>query len=143
MSETKKNPIDPDKVAENPGLLEYGHHVGSAPIKKIDGNAVRNNSLTSMEHQTDIQLDQIKEQIDLLAKQARKIQERKELSHLIYSAHMAFKPEINHVYHLYRKADNSHVLTLIGPNEWGRSKPYEQYLYTVKLLADHTWEVVE
>lgn len=143
MDKTKKNPIDPEKVAENPGLLEYGHHVGSAPIVKIDGNKVRNNALTAMEHQTDIQLDQIKEQIELLAAQAKKIQERKSLSHLIYSAKMSFKPEINHIYHLYQKSDNTTVLSLIGPDEWRRSKPYAEYLHTVKLLADHTWEVVK
>ncbi len=30
------NPIDPDKITENPHSLEYGHHAGSALIKPED-----------------------------------------------------------------------------------------------------------
>jgi hypothetical protein len=30
------NPIDKDKVAENPGLLPYAHSVGGPPIKPED-----------------------------------------------------------------------------------------------------------
>ncbi|MFN3346026.1 MAG: DUF2452 domain-containing protein, partial [Chloroherpetonaceae bacterium] len=33
-------------------------------------------------------------------------------------------------------------LSLVAPNEWGRSKKMD-YVATVKLLADHTWDVIE
>jgi len=55
---------------------------------------------------------------------------------------MNFKPIISHTYHLYSKGDESKVLSMVGPNEWGRTKPYT-FIATVKLLADHTWEVLE
>lgn len=142
MSEEFKNPIDKEKVAEKPSTLEYGHHVGSPKIEKVDKKKVRVKALSAMYEQTDQQLGQIKDQIELLAKQAKAIEDRKEISEMIYAAEMNFSPEINHVYHLYRKEDNESVLSLIGPREWGRSKSYPEFVASVRLMADHTWDVL-
>ena len=57
------NPIDPDKITENPHSLEYGHHVGSAVIKAEDVGKQKGRALAAMEHQTDQQLNQIYWQI--------------------------------------------------------------------------------
>ena len=36
------------------------------------------------------------------------------------------------------------LLAMVAPNEWGRRGiPYEKFVATVKLLADHTWEIIE
>lgn len=138
----KENPIDKDKVAENPSTLEYAHHVGSAKIEKVDKKKVRVKALSAMYEQTDQQLNQIKDQIELLAKQAKAIEDRKEISEMIYAAEINFNPEVNHTYHLYRKDDNESVLSLIGPNEWGRSKSFPEFVASVRLMADHTWEIL-
>ena len=150
MSKDKKNiinPIDKDKITENPSTLPYAHTVGGAVIRPDDLKKNKSRALSAMEEQTDRQLDQIKQQIDLLAKQAQAIQERKTLSEMIYLAKMGFKPEINHVYHLYQKDDKEaeypFVLSMVGPEEWGRSNPPGHFVYSVKLLADHTWDIVE
>jgi hypothetical protein len=135
------NPIDPEKIAENPGLLPYAHHAGSALIKPEDANKVTTRALKSMEHQTTAQLSQIYEQINLLAKQVNKIQERKALSYFIYQCELKFEPLIEHTYYLYRKGDG-YQLSLVAPNNWGRSKNTLEYLATVKLLADHTWDIL-
>lgn len=138
---TFQNPIDPDKITENPSTLPYAHTVGSAVIKPTKQAVIRSTALNAMEEQTDMQLAQIKEQIDLLAKQAQAIQDRKELAARIYEARIQFKPEINHVYHLYIDHNDEHVLSMIGPDEWTKPK-FKQFLFTVKLLADHTWDVL-
>jgi|SRR6056300_772574 hypothetical protein len=139
-----QNPIDPDKVAENPHSLEYGHHVGSAAIKAEDVGKLKGRALTAMEHQTDQQLTQLYEQMQLLAEQAKKINQRKAISERIYSANFRFDPIINHIYYLYQDNDGSHVLSIIAPNEWGRSRKNEyHYLAQVKLLADHTWDILD
>jgi Protein of unknown function (DUF2452) len=138
------NPIDSDKVSENPHSLEYGHHVGSAVIKAEDIGKQKGRALSAMEHQTDQQLSQIYEQMQLLANQAKNINQRKEISEQIYQAKFRFEPIINHVYHLYLDEDSSHVLSIIGPNQWGRSKRNNyQWEASVKLLADHTWEILD
>lgn len=137
-----ENPIDPEKIAENPGLLPYAHHAGSAIVKPEDSNKLTTRALKSMEHQTSAQLAQIYEQINLLAQQLRKIQERKSLSYFIYQCELKFEPLIEHTYFLYRN-QNKYQLSLVAPTDWGRSKNSLEYLATVKLLADHTWDIID
>ena len=136
------NPIDPDKIAENPHLLPYAHTVGGVVIKPIDRGRTKGLSLTSMYDQTDIQMDQIRQQIELLASQAKKLQDRVKVSEMIYLAQMNFKPVINKLYHLYQRKNEQYVLSLVGPKEWGKNPPME-FIATVRLMADHTWNVIE
>lgn len=143
MNEEFENPIDPDKITENPSSLEYPHHAGSALVKPEDKGKIKGRALAAMEHQTDMQLDQIYQQMQLLAEQAKKLNLRKDISELIYQAEMRFEPLINHIYHLYKKEDSTYLLSLIAPDQWGRSKKSFEYLATVRLLADHTWDVLE
>ena len=92
-----------------------------------------------MEEQTNMHLQQIRKQIELLALQAQEIQKRKELSIMIYDAKLSFKPNIGQVYYLYEKKDKSFTLSLVSPKEWGASGPFTRFVAAVKLLADHTW----
>lgn len=138
-----QNPIDKDKVAENPGTLPYAHTIGGVVIRPEDVGRIKGNALSAMKEQTDVQLAQIREQIELLAQQVRKIERRKELSLLIYAAEMGFSPIIGHTYQLYRKHDAKLVLSMVRPTEWGRTFPFEKHLAEVKLLSDHTWEIIE
>lgn len=143
MSEKFENPIDPDKITETPHSLEYGHHAGSAVVKPEDQGKLKGRALSAMEHQTDMQLSQIYEQMQLLAEQAKKLNDRKSISEVIYGAEMRFEPLINHIYHLYRKEDHTFLLSLIAPDQWGRSKKSFEFVATVRLLADHTWDILE
>lgn len=143
MKEKKRtfNPIDPDKIAEDANLLPYGSSLSAPSFEAVDTLKNKSLDISAMKHQTDMQLDQIKAQIELLAEQAKRIQQRKELSAQIYNAQMGFKPEINHTYFLYQKDDGGTVLSMIAPHEW-RTCPYE-FLNKVLLLADHTWDIVD
>ena len=135
------NPIDKDKITEIPSILPYAHTVGGAVIRPIDKGRVKGLAVSAMYEQTEMQLDQIRQQINLLAEQAIQIKQRVKISEDIYMADMNFKPLIGHYYHLYLNKNQRHVLSMIGPNEWGRSNPYE-FVASVKLLADHTWEIL-
>jgi hypothetical protein len=136
------NPIDKDKVTETPGTLAYPHTVGGVVIRPEDVGRVKANALSAMNQQTELQLDQIREQIRLLAEQVERIEKRKQVSMLIYGSEMGFDPIIGHDYHLYRKKDGRLVLSMVKPTEWGRSMPYE-HVASVRLLSDHTWDVKE
>jgi len=120
-------------------VLPYASSVGGVTIRPTKEGMIKHKALTAMEEQTNMQLDQIKQQIELLARQAQEINKRKELSLMIYEAMLRFKPQIGHTYHLYEKKDGTHMLSLVGPKEWGGSGPFKQFVATVKLLADHTW----
>ncbi|MFA0964234.1 DUF2452 domain-containing protein [Roseivirga sp. BDSF3-8] len=132
-----------EKATQNPGTIAFPHHSGSAMIKPEDKGKLKGRAVSAMEQQTDRQLKQLYEQMQLLAGQAKELQVRKEMSERIYLAEMNFEPLIGHQYHLYQKKDKTDVLSMVGPNEWGRKKPYEAFLATVELLADHTWEIKE
>jgi hypothetical protein len=121
-------------------VLPYSSSVSGALVKPNEEGVIRHKALTAMEEQTNMQLDQIRKQIELLALQAQEIHKRKELSMLIYSAKISFKPEIGQIYYLYEKADGTHIISLISPKEWGPSMPYKGCTATVQLLADHTWK---
>ena len=135
------NPIDPKKVAENPGLLPYAHTAGGAVIRPEDKGRIKGNAMMAMYEQTDRQMNQLKEQMETLVAQAKSLQRRKQISEVIYQATLNFRPVAGHIYHLYEKKDGSHTISLIAPEEWGRNKPYI-YLATVQLLYDHTWEIL-
>jgi hypothetical protein len=143
MEEEFINPIDPKKVAENPGFLPYAHTVGGFVIKPMDKGRTKGLAIQAMQEQTHLQMQQIQQQIELLAKQARQLQKRVEISEMIYAADMNFKPIISHIYHLYLRKDESMLLSMISPEEWGpKGHKFERFLATVKLLADHTWDVL-
>ncbi len=136
------NPIDKDKTTETPHLLPYAHHVGSAVIKPIDKGRTKGLAVSAMYEQTNMHLDQIRKQVELLAEQAQQIHRRVEISERIYLTEMNFKPLIGHIYHLYTRTDGSEFLSMVAPNEWGR-KSTVKFQATVKLLADHTWDVLK
>lgn len=130
-----------EKIAQNPGLMEYAHTAGGAIIRPEDMGKVKSRSLLAMRQQTDIQLAQLYKQMQLLAEQASHIKTRVDVSERIYSAKMSFEPLIGNTYYLYEKEEGEDMLSLIAPFEWGRKKPFRAFIATVYMLADHTWEV--
>ena len=120
-------------------VLPYSASVAGAVIKANEEGMIKHKALTAMEEQTNMQLQQIRKQIELLALQAQEIQKRKELSLTIYNAKLSFKPNIGQVYYLYEKHDGSYMLSLVSPKEWGSNGPFKRFISGVKLLADHTW----
>lgn len=135
------NPIDKDSITENPSTLPYAHERGGQLIKPLDKGRIKGNALAAMYEQSDMQLDQIKEQIELLAKQAQSIHDRVKISERIYQADMSIQPLVGKTYHLYRRPTGKEILSLVAPEEWGRSSKLE-FVASVKLLADHTWEII-
>ncbi|MFM8487219.1 MAG: hypothetical protein ACKOCH_12865, partial [Bacteroidota bacterium] len=65
------NPIDKDKVAENPGLLPYAHTAGGAVIRPEDKGKIRGLAMTAMYDQTDRQMEQLRRQMETLMSQAK------------------------------------------------------------------------
>ncbi|RMG88712.1 MAG: DUF2452 domain-containing protein [Bacteroidetes bacterium] len=136
------NPIDKDKVADKPNLLPYASNVGSAVIKPLDKGKAKGLAMTAMYEQTEADLNRLREQVELLVRQAQDIHDRVALSERIYEAEMGFEPIIGRVYHLYMRKNGGFVLSMVGPEEWGKNCPYK-FEATVKLLADHTWEILK
>lgn len=150
--ENKPNEIDitnidldklKEKTAENPSLLPYAHTVSGVVIKPEDKGKIRGRAMEAMYQQTDIQMAQIYQQMEVLVAQAKLLQNRKTISERIYEADIPFEPFIGRDYYLYKRNETQDVLSLIAPQEWGRRFKYMSFLAKVRLLSDHTWEVTE
>jgi hypothetical protein len=74
-----------EKTAQTPSLLPYAHTAGGAVIKPEDVGKIKGRAVSAMREQTEMQMSQLYEQMQLLAEQAKKIQQRVEISERIYS----------------------------------------------------------
>ena len=145
MSDKKKrttNPIDKDKIAETPHLLPYAHTLGGAIIRPIDKAKVKGLAMNAMYEQSGQSLERIKKQIEMLVDQAQEIHHRMDISERIYQADCNFKPLIGQIYYLYEKSDETWILSMISPEEWGNKMPYK-HIESVKLMSDHTWFIID
>lgn len=136
-----QNPIDADKVTQNPSTLPYAHTVGGFVIKPTEQGQIKAKALAAMEQQTDRQRQQLFDQMKTLADQAKALEVRTEVSRNIYEAEIPFEPVIGHTYYVYRRSSGQYLLSLIAPNEWRKGAPFT-YMAEVYLLADHTWEIL-
>lgn len=132
-----------DQAAENPGSLTFPHNLGSAVVKPEDIGKNKGRAVAAMKEQTSMQLKQLHDQIRVLVNQAHDIKKRVEVSERIYMSQMNFEPLIGQVYYLYEKDDHTDLLSMISPAEWGKDNPFKLFLARVKLLSDHTWEVLD
>lgn len=136
------NPIDKDKITENPHNLPYAHNIGSALIIPLDEGKIKGKAMAAMYQQTQNQMDVLREQMTLIAAQAQKLQDRVKISEKIYNAKMGFEPLVGHEYFLYLRKSGEYLLSMVSPEQWGKSIPFESFEGRVKLLADHTWDIL-
>jgi hypothetical protein len=115
--------------------------IGSPVIRPEDKNKIKANAVEAMHHYADQEIALLKRQADLIMQQVREIENRLSISEQIYQSDMRFTPIVNQVYHLYAK-DDHYIMSLIGPDEWGRSANSRTYVASVKLLGDHSWDVI-
>ena len=150
MSKGKKidlNSIDledlKEKSSDNPGLISFPHSLGSAVIKPEDKGKIKGRAMAAMKEQTQHQLHQLYEQMRTLARQANGIKNRVKVSERIYQAMMNYEPIIGQIYYLYEKENDDDLLSMISPAEWGKDMPFKSFIAGVRLLSDHTWEVLD
>lgn len=120
----------------------YALSVSSPKIEPVDKRLLKANAHEAMQYQAQQQIDMLRKQAALLLQQAKDIEKRLEVSHAIYRANINFEPVIGGIYHLYQKDDGSQLLSMVAPYEWGSKMPFAEFLHTVRLLADKTWEVL-
>ena len=144
--------IDPDRIdldemkektVENPGLISFPHSVSGAMVKPTDKGKIKGRAMSAMQEQTEHQLHHLYEQMQVIVRQANEIKKRVKVSERIYLAQMNFEPIIGQTYYLFQKDEDEDILSMIAPSEWEKKMPFKSYLAKVRLLPDHTWEVLE
>jgi hypothetical protein len=116
--------------------------IGSPLIKPEDKNQIKATAVLAMNHYAEQEIKMLKKQADLIIQQVREIENRLVVSEKIYQSDMRFTPVIGQIYHLYEKEDH-YKLSLIGHDEWGRTKSIGKYVASVKLLGDHSWDLIK
>lgn len=155
--EDKKNrgvKIDVDKidlermktlVSESPGTSEYAVEKGGVAFAPTQEGAIKSRAFKVMDEQIGMQMDNILEQIRVLARQAEDLKDRRQISEMIYRAKMNFEPLVGDIYYLY-DTPKGKVLSILSPEEFGEKKMAEKafsFCAKAKLLADCTWEILE
>ncbi|MFA9212762.1 MAG: DUF2452 domain-containing protein [Candidatus Methylacidiphilales bacterium] len=138
---TELNHIEEESYSGPASLSPIPLSIGSPVIKPEDKNKIKANAVEAMHHYANQEIALLKKQADLIISQVREIESRLKISEHIYESNLKFTPVVNQIYHLYEK-DNYYNLSLIGPTEWGRSKTVGKYVASVKLLGDHSWDVI-
>jgi hypothetical protein len=112
-------------------------------VTDLNSHKPLSKGLSNLDGQSDLQADQITEQLHILIKRAKELEERKRISKIIYSSEFGFQPVVKSVYHLYQK-DSRKFVSMIAPQEWGRkNKNNITFIATIRLDYDHTWEIIE
>lgn len=138
---TELNHTEEESYSGPASLSPIPLSIGSPVIRPEDKNKIKANAVEAMHHYANQEIALLKKQADLIISQVREIEARLKISEHIYESNLKFTPIVNQIYHLYEK-DNYYNLSLIGPNEWGRSKTVGKYVASVKLLGDHSWDVI-
>ena len=113
-------------------------------VKEEDIHKPIARGLFTLDGQVDIQANNILEQLEVLKRQFLEIEEKKRISKKIYDSEIKFEPIVLGIYYLYIRNHTEQFISMIGPNEWGRSqKNHLEYVAQVRLQYDHTWEILE
>jgi len=131
-------------TCDDPGLVSFATSIGSGKVAPLEESVIRSQSCVAMNEQINIQMEQIVDQIRLLAKQVESLQKRKKISEEIYLSKMNFEPVIGNTYYLYSNSTvKKNVLSMIAPSEWGASGQNLTFVAEVVLLADRTWKMIK
>lgn len=132
-------------VSEAPSTTEYAVEKGGVAFAPTQEGAIKSRAFKVMDEQIGMQMDNIMEQIQVLARQAEDLKDRRHLSEMIYRAKMSFEPLVGDSYYLY-DTPKGKVLSLLSPDDFGAKKMAEKgysFYAKAKLLADCTWEIIE
>ncbi|MBP9709116.1 MAG: DUF2452 domain-containing protein [Oligoflexales bacterium] len=130
-------------AADIPGLMEYPHNVGGVAIQPTQEGVIKAQALSAMQEQTRATMSMLAEFMQLAMKHATKVKDRVDVSMDVYRAKINFKPIIGKNYFLYLRENGEEFLSLIAKDEWGASGSKLTLQAEVKLLSDHTWELIQ
>lgn len=132
-------------VSSAPSTTEYAVEKGGISFAPTQEGAIKSRAFKVMDEQIGMQMDNIMEQIQVLARQAEDLKDRRALSEMIYRAKMSFEPLVGDSYYLY-DTPKGKVLSILSPDDFGAKKMAEKgftFYAKAKLLADCTWEILE
>ena len=130
-------------TVNDPGLSEFASSIGSGVVAPLKESAIRKAGHQAMTEQLDIQMEQILDQIKLLAEQVEDLKKRKEISEEIYLSKITFEPVVGQQYYLYyNNNEQKKTLSMISPEEWEEAEITSPLSLKFN-LGDRTWKVLK
>jgi hypothetical protein len=126
-SKRPDNVVYSDEEGFNASILPYGTNVGAPVIRVDDIVSWKSRGVSTVNKEFESKFNELKMQYQNLI-------EEFEWNELIYNAKFSFEPVVGETYHLYRHADGTNFLSLIGPREWNK-----EHIGTFKLNSEKKW----
>jgi len=92
--------------------------------------------------QVNNKLSLIADQIKSLQETARTILETAQRDQMLNQADCNFKKLPGKIYHLYKKPNSRHYLSLLSPRDWQGGSPH-QFVGSFRFEADYSWTELE
>jgi len=115
----------------NAKLLPYPTSVGAPLIKTDDLAGWKNVGINKVNKEFESKFNELKMKYQDLIQEFQ-------WNELVYNARFSFEPIVGEIYHLYKDADGSNFLSLIGPKEW-----IKEHVGTFKLDSDKKWILID
>ena len=111
-------------------------------INPIKSHTDLSKGLLTLDGQLTQSAEQILEQMEILSNRVKTLNDKKEKSRIIYQSKLGFSPLVKQTYYLYYLRGQQ-TISIIAPWELGRKKDLFDYIATIRLDYDHTWEILE
>lgn len=123
--------------------LPYPMELGSPSFFPIPVEKEKDILLNTSKLHAKQEYDRIMEQVEVLKKQADALVNRISISEMINQCVYLFKPVHGKIYYVYNNTfKNENWLSINSPNSWIALGQEHEYVMTVKLMGDSTWEEV-
>jgi hypothetical protein len=84
------------------------------------------------------------EQVEVLRRQAENLEHRMQISDMMHTITITFKPVHGKIYYVYLDTlKNKHWLSLNHPNSWSALGMHHTFVVAVQLMGDSNWQKVE
>jgi hypothetical protein len=140
-----------DQIVAQPNIMPYPTNIGAPKFEPLPIASIKDEAKNIARYHANEKLQELNNQYQLVVKQAEMIQQqaqkilsRVKITELILEAEYQFKPVPYNIYYLvWDKKVMLYRLSFLSSTDWGANLPsYYDYQYSVRLLGDSTWEIV-
>jgi hypothetical protein len=124
--------------------LPYPMELGSPAFAPIDIKKESDILYNAGKLHAKQEYDRIMEQVEVLRRQAENLEHRMQISDMMHTITITFKPVHGKIYYVYLDTlKNKHWLSLNHPNSWSALGMHHTFVVAVQLMGDSNWQKVE
>jgi hypothetical protein len=124
--------------------LPYPMELGSPAFAPIDVKKESDIRYNAGKLHAKQEYDRIMEQVEVLRRQAESLEHRMQISDMMHTITITFKPVHGKIYYVYLDTlKNKHWLSGNHPDSWSALGQHHVFLVAVQLMGDSNWQKVE